>query len=176
MGLIGLMFVGAVLFVNGLFVLGKTAPRGTMVFNFLVGGLIAVLVIPASVITFSDPATRTIPADNFQFWWTAGSLLFSFTYFMVGGNILSGGDGRAVGWYCLWVSLVALPTGAITWLWLGDWRFALIWWAWAWLWFMFFLLMGLQIARVGRFTGWLTLVNAFVTCTIPAYLVLINRW
>ena len=176
MGLIGLFFVGAVLFVNGLFVLGKADPKGTAVMNLLVGGLVGIITLVMSIVTFANPATAAIPKDNFQFWSTAGTLLFSFTYFMVAGNILTGGDGRAVGWYCLWVALAAVPTGIINLLWFNDWRFGIIWEMWAVLWFLFFLLLGLQIQRVTRLTAYVTLVEAFITCTIPAYLILINKW
>lgn len=181
MGLVGLFFVGAVLFVNGVFVLGRADPKGTAIMNLLVGGLVGLLTLSMSIITFANPASRAIPADNLQFWATAGTLLFSFTYFMVAGNILAGGDGRAVGWYCVWVSAAAVPTGILNFLWLNDWRFAIIWEMWAVLWFMFFLLLGLQVKFIGKLdftklTGYVTLVEAFITCTIPAYLILIDKW
>lgn len=176
MGLIGLFFVGAVLFVNGLFLLDKADAKGTAIMNLLVGALVGLLTLVMSIGTFVNPATATIPKDNFQFWTTALTLLFSFTYFMVAGNILTGGDGRAVGWYCLWVALAAAPTGIINFLWFSDWRFGIIWEMWAILWFLFFLVLGLGMQRLTRLTAYVTLVEAFITCTIPAYLILINKW
>ncbi|MGH2408841.1 MAG: AmiS/UreI family transporter, partial [Chloroflexota bacterium] len=64
-------------------------------------------------------------------------------------NQLINADGRALGWYCLFVTITAVPTGLIAlkdagsdpWLlWLG-----IDWLAWAVLWFLFFLLLSVRL-------------------------------
>jgi hypothetical protein len=42
---------------------------------------------------------------------------------------------------------------------------------WSFLWSLFFVLLGLK-RNIARFTGWVTMVEAWITCVIPAYLLL----
>ncbi len=37
---------------------------------------------------------------------------------------------------------------------------------------LFFVLLALKRDDIARFTGWVTMVEAWITCTIPAYLLL----
>jgi Acetamidase/Formamidase family/AmiS/UreI family transporter len=102
-----------------------------------------------------------------------------------GGDLhFSQGDGEitfcgAIGWFCLFVALTAVPVALTVlstaagkpWLiWLG-----LDWAAWAVLWFLYFVLLALGRASIGRFVGWLTLVEGILTAWIPGYLVMSGR-
>jgi hypothetical protein len=50
--------------------------------------------------------------------------------------------------------------------------FGVIWLAWSFLWTLFFMLLALKRENLTRFTGWVTMVEAWLTCVIPAYLLL----
>jgi len=76
----GLLFVGAVLIVNGLWLLGKAEDTDTAVLNFLTGGLTTLIAIWWA---FSGASEGT--AFN-----AAGELLFAFTYLWVGHNAYKG--------------------------------------------------------------------------------------
>lgn len=53
----------------------------------------------------------------------------------------------------------------------GDPVFGVIWLMWSFLWTLFFVLLALK-REIGRFTGWVTMVEAWIKCVIPAYLLL----
>lgn len=154
-----LLWVGAVLFLNGLWLSGRIEDREIVVIN-IVSGLVAGAVVVQSV--FGAGANgESIRAG-------ALTLMFATTYFWVAYNRLSGVDGRGLGWFSLFVAITLIPVtlraygGAsnATELWLAT-----NWLVWAVLWFMYFLLLALgkpilkQTALVtlvaGIFTGWL---------------------
>src|SRR5262249_25598314 len=54
--------------------------------------------------------------------------------------------------------------------------FAVIWLMWGFLWFMFFVVLGLKRDQFTRYTGWVTVIEAWVTAAIPAFLLLTNLW
>jgi len=56
----------------------------------------------------------------------------------------------------------------------GDVVFGVIWILWSFLWALFFVLLALKRENLTRFTGWVTLIISWITCTIPAYLLLIG--
>ncbi len=104
----------------------------------------------------------------------AFSLLFSLTYLWVAWNRLTGGDGRGLGWFSLFVAITALPIAAdtlraaySTW----DWWLGLSWAAWAVLWLMFFLLLALH-KPIARATAWMAIVQGVGTAWLPGYLLL----
>lgn len=156
---LSLFYVGAVLILNGLWMLGRIGDREISVINLFAGGL---TLLVALKLAFGETA------DGASIKAAALSLLFSFTYLWVAFNRFSGADGRGLGWFSLFVAITAVPVAADTLLgahtvwgvWLG-----LSWAAWAVLWLLFFLLLALQrpLARLtacvaigqGVFTGWL---------------------
>ncbi|HLH71207.1 MAG TPA: AmiS/UreI family transporter [Candidatus Dormibacteraeota bacterium] len=194
-----LLYVGAVLVLNGVWILGsalaETAQRRVQaqatsgatgpgvagasylalgnrevgVMNLFVGVLGFLLAMFAVV----RVGPTNIGAAEFEF--GAFVLLFAFTYLYVGINQFLNADGRALGWYCLFVAITAVPTAIITLLtsrghawpvWLGaDWA------AWAVLWFLFWVLLALQ-RPIARLVGTVTVFVAVTTCWIPAYLLL----
>ncbi len=56
----------------------------------------------------------------------------------------------------------------------GDLIFGIIWLVWSFLWTLFFVLLALK-REISRSTGWVTIVVAWTTCVIPAYLLLTGR-
>lgn len=153
-----LLYVGAVLFVNGLWLLGHIEDREVAILNVFAGA------VGVAVALFS---LWQGDAEAVQF--AAYVLLFAFTYLWVAYNRFTGADGRGLGWYCLFVAITAVPIAIITLtgaagdpfsLWMGF-----NWAVWAVLWFLYFLLLarGKQITRlvgvvtivVGIATAWL---------------------
>lgn len=158
-----LLYVGAVLFVNGLWLLGQVEDREVAIVNIFTGAVGVVAAVVALV--RGDPG-------SIEF---AGLvLLFAFTYLWVAYNRFANVDGRGLGWYCLFVAITAVPVGILTLaeadtaflVWLG-----LSWFAWAVLWFLYFLLLALR-RPITRLTGAVTILEAVATAWVPGFLVL----
>ncbi len=160
-----LFWVGAVLFLNGLWLLGRVSDREVAVINFFTGGL----GLLAALATALRPGA-TVGEIAFG----ALVLLFAFTYLWVGINRFLGADGRGLGWYCLFVAITALPVGIETLLrarqawdyWLG-----VNWLAWAGLWLLYWVLLVFRRPDV-RLVGVVTVVEAVLTAWLPGYLIL----
>jgi putative amide transporter protein len=150
MSSVGLLFVGAVLFMNGLLFLGKADAKGVAVFNLFVGGL-------QTAIPFYLIATAKTPDDILG---AAGIFLFGFTYLYVGIVTLAGfkSDGLTE-----ILRFHDTPTG-------------LLWLQWAVLWSVFFVVLALGVARLTAPAGWLTLILSLTTCTIPGFILLLGDW
>jgi putative amide transporter protein len=93
-------------------------------------------------------------------------LLFAFTYLWVSANQYLNAEGRAFGWYCLFVAITAIPAGIYT-LQAANGNTALVWlgidwFAWALLWGMFWALLALRLP-IGRITGWVALLEGIGT-------------
>jgi uncharacterized membrane protein len=158
---VGLLYVGAVLFVNAVMLLGKAEPRSVGIFNLFVGAL--QVAVPFYIIaTASDPDVILN---------ASGIFLFGFTYLYVGITNLWGFDSSGLGWYCLWVAIIAIVYSLLNFFHFGDPIFGVIWLAWSFLWALFFILLALK-REISRFTGWVTMVVAWTTCVIPAYLLM----
>jgi hypothetical protein len=167
MGAVGLFYVGAVLFVNGMMLLGRVDPRAAGYLNLFVGGL--QVVVPTALLIQSDgDPTKVLAA--------AGLYLFGFTYLYVGLNVLTGTDGTGVGWFSLFVAISAVGFSVVSFVRLGDAPFGVIWLYWAFLWFLFFLLLGLKRDDLGTYTGYVTVVEAWVTSAIPGFLLFTGYW
>jgi hypothetical protein len=102
-------------------------------------------------------------------------LLFAFTYLWVATNIFLGADGRAFGWYCLFVAVTAVAAGIYTFkdangndasIWLG-----IDWFAWAVLWGLFFALLALG-RPIGRITGAVAILEGIATAWVFGFLLL----
>lgn len=102
MASVGLLFVGAVLFVNGLLFLGRIDPKGAAVFNLFVGGL--QVAVPFYLIATATSANNAATANDILA--TAGIFLFGFTYLYVGIVNLAGFKAVGIGWYSLWVAML----------------------------------------------------------------------
>jgi hypothetical protein len=167
MGLVGLLYVGAVLFVNGMMLLGAVEARSAAPINLFVGGLQVITPTVLIILANNDPL-KTLAAS--------GLYLFGFTYLYVGINLLAGLDTTGVGYFSLFVAIVAIGYAWANWRILGDLPFAVIWLYWAFLWGLFYLLLGRKREELTRYTGWVTVITAWVTAAIPSFLLLTNLW
>lgn len=162
---LGLLFVGAVLFVNGAWFLGAISAREAGVFNLFVGAIQVVL--PTLAVVAAD-------GDLGGVFGAGSSYLFGLTYLYVGVNNLMGNDGRGLGWYSLFVSAMAIVFGVFSLS--SDPVFGVIWFVWAVMWLLFFLILACGKSSLMPFTGWLILVGSHLTATIPALLIWRGNW
>lgn len=171
-----LLYVGAVLIINGLFFIGQTSTAAALkitwkeiaVINFFTGGLASIIALIAIARGgLASPVHISSVALGGEI------LLFAFTYLWVAINQITGAEGRGAGWYSLFVAITALPTGCLSlmaagadpWLiWLGC-----NWILWAVLWFLFFLMLALQ-KNITRLTGVASVLTGILTGWLPAYL------
>ncbi len=167
MSAVGLLYVGAVLFINGLMLLGHLTPREAAPINLFVGGL--QILTPTALLIMAGGDVRAVFAAS-------GLYLFGFTYLWVGVNGVLGWSDRGLGWFSLFVAMCAVVYAVDSFTIGDDAGFGVIWLAWSVLWFLFFLVLGLGLTTLGAATGAFTLVAAFVTAAIPAFLILFGRW
>ncbi|MFB6102172.1 MAG: AmiS/UreI family transporter [Haloplanus sp.] len=162
----GLVYVGAVLIVNGLWLLGYGDGDDVAILNFLTG-LITFLI--AVWWGFFPEASAGTPFN------AAGTLLFSFTYLWVGANAWRGiDDQRGFGWYCLFVAALAAPTGFLVFQ-AGDIGLAALWWIWAVLWFTFWVLLGIERDEYTSIIGWYTTAVGIVSGA-AGYVMAMGAW
>lgn len=162
---LALFYVGAVLCLNGLWLLGQIGDNEIAVIDIFVGGVTLLVALYSAF----GPG-----ADLGSVKGAALTLLFTFTYLWVAINRYNNADGRGLGWFCLFVAITAIPVtietlqGAqTTW---GVW-FGLSWGAWGILWFMFFLLLVLK-KPIAKLTGAVTVLLGVFTGWLPGYLLL----
>ncbi len=159
-----MFFVGAVLYLNGMWLLGKADSKPVGFFNLLVGVLITVLAV-------NNHFRATTMAEHLG---AANGLLFGFTYLMVAGHCLLDHSGRALGWFSLFVAIATVPNSLMSYV-NGDVRFAIIWFMWGFLWFMFFLTQALGNEKV-RWVPYLSIFIGLVSAGIPGYMILWEAW
>jgi hypothetical protein len=167
MGTVGLLYVGGVLFINGLMLLGKIEPRAAAIFNLFVGAL--QVITPTVLIITANGNTNQILLAS-------GIFLFGFTYLYVGIGLLGGFDTTGVGYFSLFVAVMALGYSFANFRILNDRPFGIIWLYWSFLWLLFFLVLGLKRDHLAHYTGWVTAIEGWVTAAIPAYLLLTGYW
>ena len=162
-----LLFVGAVLFLNGMWILGYIEDREISVINVFVGSLTLLVALYLAFNGASSGDLDSVKAGAF-------TLLFTFTYFWVAWNRWNGADGRGLGWFCFFVGVTVIPItvdsfygASSTW---GHW-FAWCWASWAVLWLMFWALLSLQ-KPIAKATGIVCAVQGIYTGWIPGYLLL----
>lgn len=162
---LSLFYVGAVLILNGLWMLGRIGDREISIINVFTGGL---TLLVALKLAFGEGA------DGASIKAAALSLLFSFTYLWVAFNRFTGADGRGLGWFSLFVAITAVPVAidtlsvaSSTW----DWWLGLSWAAWAVLWLLFFLMLALH-KPITRLTAGVAIGQGIFTGWLPGYLLL----
>jgi hypothetical protein len=163
---VGLMYCGAVLFINALMLIGKVDSKSAGVFNLFLGGI--QIITPFYVIF-------TAGSDSWTIFNASGVFLFSLTYLYVGITNLKELDTTGVGWFSLWVAFMAIGYGTLSFIHFHDPKMGIIWFMWAFLWSLFFILLALK-KEISVFTGWITLIQSLITATIPGFLMLINVW
>ncbi|HJQ05959.1 MAG TPA: AmiS/UreI family transporter [Nocardioides sp.] len=166
MSAVGLLFVGAVLFVNGLLFLGKVDARSAGVFNLFVGALQTA--IPFWLLAHATSSDQVLGA--------AGIFLFGFTYLYVGIGNLAGLPGDGLGWYAAWVSVLAAGFGVVNIVRFHDTPTGLLWLQWSVLWAAFWVVLALGVTRLTTAAGWLTLIQSVTTCTVPGFIILLGKW
>jgi len=162
---LSLFYVGAVLILNGLWLLGHIEDREIGVINLFTG---TITFLVSLYMAFGAGADATSING------AAMSLLFSFTYFWVALNRVNGSDGRGLGWFSLFVAITAvlvavgtLSHAASGWdIWSG-----LSWASWSVLWALYFVLLVLK-RNITRFTGWVAITIGITTGWLPGYLLL----
>jgi hypothetical protein len=186
-----LLYVGAVLAVNGIWLIGQARVAGagdgggTVAADahptFIQGREVAVLniftgfvgVLAAIVYAVQGNQKGDLVAVR------AGALilLFAFTYLWVAANAFLNAGGRAFGWYCLFVAITAVATGVWTWGHIGgsdvNRYLGVDWFAWAVLWGMFFVLLALD-RPIGRITGAVALLEGIGTAWVLGFLLLFD--
>ncbi|WP_434619111.1 AmiS/UreI family transporter [Arthrobacter sp. A5] len=167
MSSVGLLYVGAVLFVNGLMLIGLVPGKSAGILNFFVGGM--QVLFPTVIILQADNNLPAIFA-------AAGLYLFGFTYLYVGILQFTGITGEGLGWFSLFVAACAVVIGILQFTIINDPVFGVIWFVWAILWFMFFLLLGLGKKSLTHATGWFTILISQPTATIPAFFLLVGKY
>jgi hypothetical protein len=167
MAAVGLLYVGAVLIINGLMLLGRIDARAAAPLNLFVGGL---QVITPTYLIFTSGGD----ADAILF--ASGIYLFGFTYLYVGFNLLAGLDGTGLGWFSAFVAVCALVYSGLNFQRFDDPGFGVIWLYWALLWALFFLVLGLKREELTRFTGAIAVVAGVFTAAVPAFLLLTGVW
>lgn len=159
-----LLYVGAVLFVNGIWLMGHIASREVAVINFLVG---AFSLLAAFFLIFYIATPESEKAG-------ALTMLFAFTYLWVAANQLLQVDGKGLGWFCLFVSVTALVV-TVSSIPLAEGMLRLWdvfnWASWSALWFSFFLMLALS-KNIKRQVALLTLFCSVFTAWMPGMLIL----
>ncbi len=167
MASVGLLFVGAVLFINGAMLLGWVEARSAAPMNFFVGGL--QILTPLYLIFTANGDTDTILSAS-------GLFLFSFTYLYVAVNLTFDLDSTGLGYFCLFVAITALVFSFLNFTRFADPAFGVIWIYWAFLWALFFVLLGRKRDGIGRYTGAVCAIQGWVTGWVPAFLLLTGTY
>lgn len=163
---VGLLYVGAVLFINSLMLLDRIDGKGAAIFNIFVGSL--QVFTPLYIIVTADGNTQAI-------FGAAGVFLFGFTYLYVGLTNWFDLQTTGLGWYCLWVAILAIGFSYVNFIQFSDFKFGIIWLLWAYLWFLFYLVLAKNL-DIAHYVGKVTFVVAWITATIPAFLSLAGQW
>lgn len=167
MASVGLFFIGAVLIANGLVLHGRIEPRAAAPINAFVG---AVLVCTAGRLAIPSGADEAALAG------AAGFLLFGITYLWVALNAWTGHPAGGLGWYCGWATGVSSFLGLVSLVRQDDAKLALLWLLWAVLFATFFVVIALGRSELAQAAGWLAIMEAVVTASVPGGLEMIDEW
>ncbi|AAS44481.1 MULTISPECIES: AmiS/UreI family transporter [Bacillus] len=166
MGYVGLLLSGAALFLNSLVILGKAEMKSAGVFNLFVGAL--QIIIPFYLIMISDQSNWTVYSY-------AATFLFGLTYLYVGVTFIKGMDSSGLGWFCIWVAIIALFYMIVSFVQFHDVVNALTWFMWALLWYLFFVL-NTQKKNINQYLGRIAFVQSWVTLTLPSLFYFMGVW
>lgn len=166
---VALLFVGAVLLINGLTFCGLLDGRAGVPANVLVGALLLAAAVASVVEAGGLTGYTRIPLYS-----AAGFVLFSFTYLGVAGQSLLRTDGRSLGVYCGWSALVAAVLAAVNMY--EAVRMGWLWLAWTVLFFAFALALLTDRAHLGRAAGVLSIWLAVTSATLPGLLMIDGSW
>lgn len=156
---VSLLYVGAVLAINGIGRLTDIDGKSLAVMNFFAGGL--------SVIA------NIILLVSGEYYAAATGLLFGFTYLFIGFNAVFGLDGRVLGWFSLFVAINTIPASLLSLLKDQEPLFFAIWLAWGVLWLLIFIESVLK-KDLKNTVPILLISEGIFTAWIPAWLLLQN--
>ena len=166
MGMLGvtLIFVGAVLFINGMGGLKRVDDRSMAVFNFMVGSLF----LFAALLSLVRAETTQ------DYYGVVAILLFAFTYLYIAASLWFELDLRGLGWYCFFVALTTVPYAALNYQ-ADNYRLGSMWLAWGVLWYMFYLAY-VPGKNLGKLLPYATVATGICTGWIPGLLMLTENW
>ena len=156
---VSLLYVGAVLTINGIGRLTEIDGKSLAVMNFFTGGL--------SVIA------NVILVVCGEYYAAATGLLFGFTYLFIGLNAVFNLDGRVLGWFSLFVAINTVPAALLSLLQDADSLFFVIWLAWGILWLLIFVESVLK-KDLHHTVPVLLILEGIGTAWVPAWLLLQN--
>ncbi len=155
-----LLMVGFVFFGNGMTLLGKTGAKEIGVLNLAVGIIISIAAWQLHGLGLTG-ATALIS-------------VFALIYFMVAGIFIHGYDGKGLGWFCLFATVVffwyALHFNSI-----GLTNIGLFCAAWGLL--VLFVWLAFALGKgVVTTVAYLFLIESVITLLIPGMLLLTEKW
>lgn len=156
---VSLLYVGAVLTINGIGRLTEIDGKSLAVMNFFTGGLSVI----ANVILLVCG----------EYYAAATGLLFGFTYLFIGLNAVFNLDGRVLGWFSLFVAINTVPAALLSLLQGADPLFFVIWLAWGILWLLIFVESVLK-KDLHHTVPVLLILEGIGTAWVPAWLLLQN--
>ncbi|WP_022883784.1 AmiS/UreI family transporter [Glaciibacter superstes] len=162
---VGLLFVGVVLFVNGLNSIGVVPARSAAFLNIVVGAF--QIVFPTLVLLQSPGDTAVLAA-------TWPNYLFGVTYLWFGLGVYLNLEPQGFGWYSSFVAVIALYQAVLAAP--VDPIFSVIWFTWAVMWTLFFLVLALGRSSLGTFAGWFLILLGLPTCSLVAILQFQGIW
>ncbi len=178
MGAVGLLYVGAVLFVNGLSLVGWVKGKSLVPMDLFVG-LLQVATPLYLIISANGNQAQIVGAS--------GLFLFGFTYLYVAMTNQFNYDPTGLGWFCLFVVFAAVTysvwnfthSGALGPVAAaahnknaeGD-LLGVLWGSWAVLWFLFWVVLSLGKEGFTKFTGAWCAAQGIYTGLVPALFLL----
>ncbi len=166
MSFVGLFLSGAVLFLNSMMSFGKADAKSVGIFNIFVGSI--QIILPFYLLIVSG-------GDHWEHYNVASIFLFGLTYLYVGITVVKGLEGNGLGWFSLWVVIVAIVYTVTSTIHFHDVVNALTWGTWAFLWFLFFLSNALK-KKIDHYVGIVSFILSWVTLTIPSLLYFLGVW
>jgi hypothetical protein len=170
MGSVALFFIGSVLLLNGLVLLGVIGSKAAAPINAFVGvftvGVVLVTIVPGA--NSEQSIVSMLGA--------AGFLLFAITYLYVAVNNFCDSPGEGLGWYCGWAGIAATMLSAVNFVVLNDPRSGWLWFSWLFLFGAFFATSALRAERLTRPTGWFAILHSFGSTGIPGALQITGLW
>lgn len=163
---VALFLTGAVLFLNSLMLFGKAEAKSVAPFNIFIGTLQVMIAFYLIVVSGQN---------NGELFNAASIFLFGLTYLYVGVTLAKGLEGSGLGWFSLWVAIMAVVYAIVSVTHFDHVVNALIWAMWAFLWFLFFLSNSLG-KKIDTYIGIVAMVQSWVTATIPALLYFLGLW
>lgn len=160
MGTVGLLYVGAVLFINGISLMGLVKTGGATPINWFVGFM---QVVTPTYLIFTAQGNPDV------IFGAGGLYLFGFTYLYVALGDTWGSHATGLGYFSLFVAIIASAYAVSYLVKYQQWTNAVSWALWAYLWLLFFLVNGLGKSTLVWFTGLSAALQGWLTAAIPAF-------